>query len=276
VKSPELWFTEYQTRGLALSFRVKRTLEHFKSKFQDILVLETEEFGRMLVLDGCVMTTERDEFIYHEMLVHPSMMLHPSPRHVLIIGGGDGGALREVLRYKEVEKSIMVELDEEVVRISKQYLPSIASAFDDPRADVLFYDGAKFVRECKDGSFDIVIVDSTDPVGSAEVLFSKEFYSEIKRILRPNGIVVTQSESPFLHFEFLKKFHSMLRSIFLKVKLYTASVPTYPSGFWSFTIATDSPLSKTPFRKEPDGLKFFNSKMLNHIFVLPNFLKDFE
>ena len=192
----DLWFSEFHTPYVKFSIQIDKQLHSEQTEFQRIDILESKEFGRMMVLDGYVMLTEKDEFIYHEMIVHVPMAVHPNAKRILIIGGGDGGAVRELVRYKNVESVDLVEIDERVVDISRRFLPQTACGFDDPRIHLFFEDGLKFIRHCEN-EYDLIIVDSTDPFGPGEGLFTKEFYGNCYKALKEDGIMVNQHESPF-------------------------------------------------------------------------------
>jgi len=268
------WFVETNTPGYKVGWKVKRGIHHEITPYQELDVVETEEWGITLVLDGAVQTTERDEFIYHEMIAHVPMMSHPDPKRVLIIGGGDGGVLREVLRYPSVEEAHLVEIDQRVVEISRQYLPAIASGFDDPRAKVFFSDGVEYVKKYED-YFDVVIVDSSDPVGPAVELFGASFYSDVFKCLRSDGIVVAQSESPLYYANVLNKIVQNMRYAFPIVKTYITCIPTYVSGYWTFTCGSKKvdPAKIMGDRVPPAGLKYYNIEFHEAAFVLPENIK---
>ena len=192
----DLWYSEYHTPNVRFSIKVREQLHFEQSKYQKISVFDSVEFGRFLTLDGVVMLTERDEFIYHEMIAHVPMAVKPDAKRVLLIGGGDGGAARELCKYPGIERIDVVEIDERVVRVCQEYLPQTACGFDDPRVKLHFDDGLRFVRTLE-GEYDLIVVDSTDPSGPGEVLFTKEFYGNCLKALRPDGIMVNQHESPF-------------------------------------------------------------------------------
>jgi len=228
------WVSELQTSGLKISFRIKKVLYRKRSRYQLIEVFDTYEFGRMMMLDRKVMLTQRDEFIYHEMIVHPPVALLGGIKNVLVIGGGDGGTVRELLKYSP-ERITLVEIDRFVVEASKKFFPEMGKVLDNPVVDIVFEDGAEFVKKIED-RYDLVIVDSTDPVGPGEVLFSEEFISDIFRI---TDVVAGQTESPFLHREMIAQYHKGLKKFFKNIVFYTANIPTYPSGIWSFTIGVN-------------------------------------
>ncbi len=269
-----LEFREFHKKGSGLFLRLKGVLYSGRSRYQTIEVLDTEDFGRLLALDGLVMTTEADEFYYHEMLVHPGAVLAPRLERVLIIGGGDGGTLREVARYPEPQRLVMVELDEAVVQAARRYLPTLASAFDDPRLDLQFLDGARFLETTRE-SFDLVLVDSPDPIGPAEVLFSEGFYARVREHLTETGILVAQTESPVYHRDLIENTARRLKALFATVLFYTAPVPTYPSGFWSFALATNLPREALRVRRPaPEGLRWFHTGMVPALFeAVPSFMK---
>lgn len=271
VVEKNFWFKELHTEdaGIVLNGKI---LYQGKSDYQEILVMENPTYGRTLILDGCVMTTEKDEAFYHEMLVHPSMLSHKDPRKVLIIGGGDGGALHEVLKHN-VEKAVLVELDEEVLRVAREFFPKLSSSFYDPRAILLTQEGVNFVQNSKE-KFDIIIVDSPDPVGFAEGLFSKEFYASSAKILKKGGILVAQTESPLLHLDLIKKIQIRLSEVFTFRALYLTIVPTYPGGLWSFSMGSNTPFPEYPLREPPNGLEVYSRDVHKAAFSLPSFLKD--
>lgn len=277
----ESWFQETLHEGFRQSHRVASVLASKKTKFQDCKVLNTPVFGRVLVLDGVVQTTERDEFVYHEMLTHMAMLSHPDPKRVLIIGAGDGGILREVLKY-DVDEAVMVEIDGDVIDFSKEYLPMISGgAFDDKRARVLIDDGAKFVEETKE-KFDVVLVDSPDPIGPAKVLFSEKFYRNVLKCLTADGVMTRQSGVPVLQGKELTDSYAVLNKVFSKAFVYLAVIPTYIGGFFSFIFGSKScDPTKIDFnvlekKYKAVGLKskYYNPEIHFAAFALPNFIKD--
>lgn len=273
------WFTEVAAEeGVALSLQGRR-LQVEQTPYQTVEIYETESYGTMMVIDGCVMVTDRDSFIYHEMLAHPVLFAHPAPRRVLIIGGGACGTLREVLRHKSVESVVQVELDERVTRLAELHFPELTEGNADPRATLSFGDGLPWVRGAADQSLDVIIIDSTDPVGPAEGLFSEDFYRDCLRVLRPDGLLVQQSESPFFYPETIVDMHRGLRaSGFADVRTLTFPQPTYPSGWWSATMAKkDGRLNS--FRRrdaedKPFTTRYYSAATHETAFVLPPFLKD--
>ncbi|WP_024325939.1 polyamine aminopropyltransferase [Thioalkalivibrio sp. AKL19] len=239
------WFSEPHEH-MALSLRIKRKLHEEQTPYQKIEIYETEAFGNLMVIDGCVMLTGRDNFIYHEMMSHPVLYSHSAPKNAVIIGGGDCGTLREVLKHDEVQKAVQVDIDERVTRLSEQYFPELCDANDDPRAELLFDDGVQYLQDATPGSVDVIIVDSTDPVGPAEGLFSTAFYKDCVKALAPDGLLVQQSESPLLHTEsIIRPMHDSLRAAgFIDALTLHFPQPTYPSGWWTCTIAAkDAPVS---------------------------------
>lgn len=272
-----LWFSELHRKTVGLTIKVKNVLFSGKSDFQQIDVFDTEEFGKVLVLYGSVMITERDEFIYHEMLSHVPVFVHPAPKEVLIIGGGDGGTLREVLKHPEVKKAVVVEIDRMVVDVCKRFFPEVSCGFDSPRCEVVFEDAAKFLVDNRN-RYDLILCDSSDPVGPAEVLFQKSFHEMINETLSPDGIFVAQSESPIFHRETIKRVYKNLKDVFPIVKMYLAHIPTYPSGTWSFAFCSKKYDPITGFlQKKYDDLRlstrYYNSKVHAGSFMLPNFIQ---
>ncbi len=235
------WWEESLHDGFRVGLRIDELLHETKSAFQHLKLFENKALGRVLTLDGIVQTTERDEFIYHEMLSHTPILAHGDVHRVLIVGGGDGGMLRRVLMHPGIESVTVVEIDDSVIELSKRYLRSICGdAFDDPRAEVIIGDGAGYVADGR-GQFDVIIVDSPDPVGPAGVLFERGFYSDCKSCLAAGGIIVTQNGVPFLQGEVLRSTVHHLRSLFADATCYLAPVPLYVGGFMAFGWASDDP-----------------------------------
>ncbi len=231
------WFTELQTDNMKLSCRVKKILCEEKTPFQHLAVYDTDQFGRMLALDDVIQTTVKDEFVYHEMITHVGLNTHPNPRRVLVVGGGDGGSIREILKHPSVEQATLVEIDERVIAAAREYLPEISCALDDPRVRIIVDDGIKHVRENRN-TYDMIIVDSTDPVGPAEGLFGKAFYQDVHDALTEDGLFVAQTESPFFNQDIISRVFKDVQSIFPIARLFLACVPTYPGGLWSFTMGS--------------------------------------
>jgi spermidine synthase len=269
-----LWFYEKQTPHLEFCTHVKKTLYTETTEFQDLKVLDTHEFGRTLVLDGAIQTTIRDEFIYHEMITHVPLFTHPNPEKVLVIGGGDGGTVREVLKHSQVKKVHLVEIDRRVVEVAKEYLPEISCAVDDPRVDIFFEDGIQYIQKSSE-KYDVVLVDSPDPVGPAVGLFSHNFYRSIYDILTADGLFVAQTESPFFNQELIRSVYHTIDSIFPVAMLYLISIPTYPGGAWTFTMGSKEhhPLS---FSKQMTTIptRYYTARLHRAAFVLPRFLED--
>ncbi len=271
----ELWFTEKQTPNLGLSCKITGTLHTEQTEYQDLAVVDTVQYGRMLVLDGMVMTTEADEFVYHEMISHVALHTHPNPKRVLVVGGGDGGAIREILKHDSVETAVLAEIDRRVVEVSQQYLPSIAGSLTDPRVTLAIGDGVAHVREHQ-GAYDVILIDSTEPIGPAVGLFSREFYQDVYQALTPDGIMVAQSESPFVNQDVIQMIHRNLAGVFPLKYLYLASIPTYPSGLWSFTMASKKwdPLQVDFTGKKQFNTKYYNSGIHYGAFKLPQFAAE--
>lgn len=269
----DLWFTEEQTSNMKLSLRLSEVLLNKSSQYQDILLVETQEYGRMLVLDGAIQITERDEFFYSEMMAHVALCSHPSPRRVLIIGGGDGATLREVLRHGSVEMATLVDIDEEVIDASRRFLPTISVALDDPRADVRPMDAMEYIKSCR-GEYDVVIVDSTDPVEFAAGLFRAPFYRDVFNALKDDGMIVAQTESPISDTHVVKGAFREMQSVFPIVKICWGAMPTYPSGMWTYTIGSRMHDPAAVRRPAPDGTKYYTEDMHRAAFTIPPFLRD--
>ncbi len=271
---PPLSFQELHGVDSGIVFHTGNILYHARSDIQDILVIQTRDYGRVLVLDRLVMTTERDEFYYHEALVHPVMQHHPAPHRVLILGGGDGGTLREVLRYPEVEQVTVVEIDRKVVEVAETYFPEMAASFRDPRVEVRFEDADQYVQQAED-RFDVAILDTSDPVGPAKVFYTPEFFQALRERLEAVSVVGIQAESVHFHRARIVELYRILREVFPTVRPYTAPVPSYPGGTWCFMLASPQP-SLPAFRKEiPDAgeLQFYHEALHPALFQLPAFLK---
>ncbi|MDR2931608.1 MAG: polyamine aminopropyltransferase [Oscillospiraceae bacterium] len=275
----QLWFTEEHTENVRFSIKVDKQLYSGRSEFQRIDVFETLEFGRCLTLDGFMMLTEKDEFIYHEMMVHVPMAVHPAVKSVLVIGAGDGGAVRELTAYKTVERIDLVEMDRDVVAICKEYLPFTACKLDDPRVRIHYQDGLKFVRGCTD-TYDLILVDSTDPFGPGEGLFTKEFYGNCYKALRPDGIMINQHESPFYHGDAvaMQRAHRRIVQSFSVSKLYQAHIPTYPSGHWLFGFSSKKYHPVRDLRAQEWkalGLetRYYNTPLHRGAFALPGYVQ---
>jgi spermidine synthase len=271
-RTNDLWLTEEQTDGLRLSLRVSRTVHQERTPYQDLLIVDTSEYGRTLVLDGAIQLTERDEFCYSEMMAHVPLCAHPAPRRVLIVGGGDGAILREVLRHANVEKCTLIDIDQRVIEASKHYLPTISTALEDPRADVRCMDALQYI-DTTDDRFDVAIVDSTDPVEFAVDLFRAPFYANIKKILTPQGLLTELTESPFADTALMRQSIREMREVFPIVEMYWGAVPTYPTGMWTYGAASLAPNPARPLR-EVTGTRYYTSEIHKAAFVLPPFLKE--
>lgn len=276
----ELWFTEKHTPSTGITIKVKEQLYHGKSDYQDIEILNTEQFGKLLLLDGLVMLTEKDEFIYHEMIAHIPLFSHPNPKNVLVIGGGDGGTVRETLRHDNIKSVDFVEIDGEVIDVCKKYMPDVCRGiYSDERLRVHVMDGFEFLKNPQNqNKYDVIIVDSTDPIGPGVVLIEEDFYQLCNRALKEDGILTAQSESPFYNPEWVKKIFRNLGKVFPTTEPYTASIPTYPSGTWLFAYASKKYSFSDCFEKEKvqiieDSFGYYNSKIHESAFVLPNFVK---
>jgi spermidine synthase len=269
-----LWVHEHHRDILQMHYRVSRSLYSEESEFQHVDIVETPGFGRMLFNDGVVMLSERDEFIYHEMISHVPMFVRPRARRVLVIGGGDGGTVREILRHPGVEYVRLVEIDPKVVEACRAHIPSTAAALDDARVEVAIEDGVAYVARTHD-RFDLVLVDSTDPVGPAQPLFGTGFYSDVCRVLTDDGIVVSQAESPFYELEAQRSLLRVLKGVFPRVHLYNYSNLTYPGGLWSFSFCCKGDLCPVgdfdPARVADSGLSFryYNAAVHRAAFVHP-------
>lgn len=269
----ELWVTEKQTPDLSLSIKATATIFRKSNDYQDILIADTPQYGKVLLLDNKFQTTDMDEFIYHEMIAHVAMYSHPAPSRVLVIGGGDGGAVREVLKHQSVKLVELAEIDEDVVEAAKKYLPHLSSGFSDHRCEIVIADGIEFIKNTSD-SYDIIIVDSTDPAGPAANLFTEDFYTAAYASLKTDGILVLQTESPFLHRDFIVKTNKTLSAIFPVVRICLAPIPTYPSGLWSFTVGSKKYDPSAPSRNEAIATKYYTPEIHKASFVLPRFLED--
>lgn len=276
------WFNEMLDEsifdlGARISIKVGKKLFEGQSPFQKLEIYETPKFGNLMVLDGAVMLTEANEFAYHEMIAHVPLFAHPNPERVLIIGGGDGGAAREVLRHDCVKECVMVEIDGLVVEKSREYFPTIACELDNPRLTLLIDDGIKYIEENQQ-AFDVILVDSTDPVGPAEGLFSKAFYQKVFQSLKEDGLIAAQAESPYYFQKTQRELFEVLRSVFPYTALYISQIPFYPSGTWSFAFASKkysqtSHARLADLQKMTPNLQYLNEDLFKGCFALPNFVK---
>lgn len=272
-----LWVEEKFEDFLGIKFKVERVLFSGKSEFQTVDVVETKGHGKMLLNDGLIMVTERDEFAYHDMIAHVPMFVHPAPKNVLVIGGGDGGTAREVLRHSSVEKCTMVEIDGMVVEACREHIPQTSKDLDHPKMNLIIGDGVEFVKST-DEKFDVIIVDSTDPIGPAQPLFGEEFYQDVFNCLAEDGIVVSQGESSWYAMDIQQSLLKVLNEVFPNNYLYSFSNLTYPGGLWSFTFASKKYHPVNDFdaqRVEASGLEFdyYNAALHSAAFALPSFAK---
>ncbi len=272
------WFTERHTPTRGLTFQVEKNIYQEKSQYQILDIVSTHDFGVVMLLDGIIMVTEKDEFVYHEMLTHPAMFTHPDPKRVLIIGGGDGGTLKQVLHHPGIEKAVLVEIDDMVVNASKQYFPALATAFAHPKAEIRIEDGIAFLKKCRN-EFDVILIDSTDPVGPAEGLFHKEFYTDCYNALKEYGILTIQSESPWIPDlqPVITRANHDLKSLFPIVMPYTAAIQTYQAGLWLFQLASKRhhPLYEIDRdRYEDFDFRYYTKELHKGCFALPQFVRD--
>ncbi len=277
----DLWFSERWSEDTKFSIKIKEHLYSEQSPFQKIDFFTSEEYGRFFTLDGYIMITEKDEFIYHEMITHVPMSTNLNIKKVLVIGGGDGGTVRELTRYSTIEEIHMVEIDERVVRLSEKFLPFTADKLTDKRVTLYFQDGLKFVADCEDEKYDLILVDSTDPISVGEGLFTEEFYKNCYRILSKDGILVNQHESPYYdkYSKEMKKAHNKIKNIFPIAKVYQFHQPTYASGHWLFGFASKKydPIKDSDIDKWNDlelETKYYNTDIQSAAFALPNYVKS--
>ncbi|MDR3322218.1 MAG: polyamine aminopropyltransferase [Synergistaceae bacterium] len=275
----ELWYTEEHTPGVRFSIKLKEQILSAQSPFQRIDVFDSEEFGRFFTLDGLVMVTEKDEFIYHDMIVHVPMATNPDIRRVLVIGGGDGGTVRELVRYGRVERIDMVDIDEMVVDICREHLPFTSGSLADPRVTLYFEDGLKFIRRFE-SAYDLIIVDSTDPFGPGEGLFTKEFYGNCFKALSDGGILVNQHECPYYdsYANAMQRAHRRIKEFFPICRVYQAHIPTYPSGHWLFGFASKKfdplrDLDASAWSGLGIETRYYNTDLHSGAFMLPNYVK---
>jgi len=276
----DLWFTEYYSNNARFSIKVDRQIASVQSDFQRIDVFDSYAFGRVLVLDGCIMLTEKDEFIYHEMMTHVPMAVNPEIRDILVIGAGDGGVVRELARYDSIRRIDMVEIDKLVVDICRKYLPQTACKLDDPRVSIYYEDGLKFVRR-KHNEYDLIIVDSTDPFGPGEGLFTKEFYGNCFKALKEDGILVNQHENPFYPDDAaaVRRIHKQIVLSFPLSRLYQAHIPTYPSGHWLFGFSSKKyhpvqHLNADRWNALNIKTRYYNTNLHKAAFALPTYVEE--
>ena len=276
----ELWYTDEHTRDVRFSMKVVEQIASRKSDVQQIDILDTQAYGRVLVLDGGLMITEKDEFIYHEMITHVPMAVHPRVKNVLVIGGGDGGTVRELVKYRDIESIDLVEADKDVVLLSKKFLPFTSCKLRDRRVSVWFEDGLRYVRG-KKAEYDLIIVDSSDPYGPAEGLFTREFYGTCFKALRDGGILINQHESPFYaaHQRSVRDAHRHIAVEFPLSTVYQCHIPSYPSGHWLFGFASKryhpiKDLDDARWNKLGIKTRYYNTDLHRGAFALPNYVKE--
>ena len=273
------YYHEITPSGFGIAIKAGKVLFSDNSPFQKVEVFETDsQLGRVLTLDDLMMTTEGDEYHYHEMIANIPMMQHPCPKSVLVIGGGDGGTIREVMKHKTVERAVLCEIDGMVIDACKQYLPTISCELDNPKVEILVQDAIEYIKDKKD-EFDIILIDSTDPMGPGEGLFTEEFYTNVKNSLKKGGIVAAQSESPFVNREEIKKMYNLLKKVFPTVSTYTSNIPTYPGGYWAWAFCSVDVKPLEYFNEERAAeiiptCKIYNKEYHNARFALPNHLKE--
>ncbi len=276
------WFNEELDEqvfdlGARVSIKIGETLFEGQSEYQKLQIVKTPHFGNMMILDGAVMLTEANEFAYHEMIAHIPLFAHPNPKRVLIIGGGDGGAAREVLRHACVEECVMVEIDGLVVEKSREFFPTVACELDNPRLTLLIDDGIKYIENAEN-AFDVILIDSTDPAGPAEGLFSADFYRKVSRALKPDGLMAAQAESPYYFQKVQKELFGVLNGIFPYTTMYISAIPFYPSGTWSFAFASKNYTEKSHARiaeleAMSPNLQYVNPPLFSGCFAIPTFMK---
>jgi len=272
------YYHEITPGGFGIAIKAGKVLFSKQSEFQKVEVFETESnLGRVLTLDDLMMTTEGDEYHYHEMIVHIPMMQHKNPETVLVIGGGDGGTVREVLKHKSVKRVVLCEIDGMVIDACKEFLPTISCGLDNPKVEILVQDAIEYIKDKKD-EFDIVLIDSTDPMGPGEGLFTEEFYTNVKRSMKKGGIMVAQSESPFAQSDAVEKMYKLLNKVFPICSTYTSNIPTYPGGYWAWAFCSEEvkPLSYFAEDRYEDiakTCKIYNREYHNARFALPEYLK---
>ena len=278
---PNLWFSEVvASDGSAFSLKIRERLHAEQTPFQFIELYATEGFGNLMVIDGCTMLSTRDNFLYHEMMSHPALFTHAAPRRVCIIGGGDCGTLREVLKHPGVESATQCDIDEQVTRMAEKYFPELCESNHDPRAELMFDDGVAYMANCPAGSVDVVIVDSTDPVGPAEGLFNKAFYESCFKALKDDGILVQQSESPLMQLDLINEMRAeMGKAGFASFKTLPFPQPCYPTGWWSVTVASKQAGFGFGFRQadaqaKPFATKYYTAHLHTGVLVAPPFVAE--
>ncbi len=277
----EKWFTENWTENTRFSLKFEKRLESVQTDFQKIEIFHSKEWGNFMTIDGLLMLTEKDEFIYHDMIVHPAMATNPGITKVLVVGGGDGGTVRELCNYDNIKQIDLVEIDEEVINLSLKYLKEVSNKFNDERVNIHIADGIDYVKKSKDKSYDLILIDSTDPIGPGESLFTKDFYTNCYRILNEEGILINQHESPYFenYREQMKMAHQKIKNIFPIAKVYQFHQSVYPSGHWLFGFASKKfdPLTnhkKDKWEKLNLKTKYYNSNIHTGCFMLPTYVNE--
>lgn len=270
----KVYFVEDWLDGLYLGVQIESVVYTTRTKFQELAIFDTCEFGRMLTLDNVIQVTEVDEYIYHECIAHVPLLSYPDPKKVLLIGGGDGGTLREITRHQNIESITMVDIDEGVIEASKKYLPGFNQGFYDPRLNLVIQDGSVFVSETEE-RFDVIIIDSTDPEGPGEVLFTTEFYQSLRRLLTPSGIMCAQTESPLVMTQTVKDIYHRIADVFPITKIFNVPMACYPGGWWCFTCGSLGPDPEKPLREPEESwnLKFYSPEVHEKVFILGPKLK---
>ncbi|WP_124727049.1 polyamine aminopropyltransferase [Staphylospora marina] len=267
----QLWLVEDERENMKISYRINKVIYSEQSPFQHVMIVDSCDFGNMLVLDGVVQTTSLDGHIYNEMITHIPLSIHPNAERVLIIGGGDCGAAREAAKYPHLKEIDMVEIDELVVKACKEHLQEVSGNLSDPRVNFIFNDGMKHVKEYRN-HYDVIIVDSSDPVGPAKALFERSFYEDIYGALKEDGLMVCQSQSPLFHRDVMKQTFDNISDLFPVTKPYYATVPTYPGAFWSFTLGSKK-YDSVHVKEFDKDTRYVNQSILNSCFDLPAFLR---
>ncbi|CCF57916.1 hypothetical protein KAFR_0D02680 [Kazachstania africana CBS 2517] len=275
------WFREISDTmwpGQAMTLKVEKVLHHEKSKYQDVLVFKSTDYGNVLVLDNAIQVTERDEFSYQEMITHLAMNSHPNPKKVLVIGGGDGGVLREVVKHESVEEAVLCDIDEAVIRLSKKYLPELSKSYDHPKVKTHIGDGFQFLRDYQN-TFDVIITDSSDPEGPAESLFQKPYFQLLNDALTENGVITTQAESFWVHLPIIKNLKKACSDVFPVAEYAWTSIPTYPTGMIGFMVCSKDksanvkkPLREISDEEEKEKYRYYSKKVHEAAFVLPTWV----
>ena len=274
----DFWFTETVNDTVGNTIKIKERIFSGHSDFQKIEIVDAYHYGRTLILEGSVMLTEKDEFTYHEMISHVPLFTHPHPEHVLVIGGGDGGTIREVMKHSTVTQAKLVEIDPLVIETSKQFLPFVSCEMENPRVEIIIQDGIQYIKPHQ-GIFDVILIDSTDPVGPAVGLYQEEFFKNVYKALKDDGIVVAQSESPFFDEHIVRELYALLKPLFPIRKMYLAPVPSYPSGLWSFVFCSKKydPIldnRSEDLRRLNFNMRYYNEAIHQAAFAIPNFIQE--